>query len=119
MLLHWSVFDRPVELLPPSLSPLSPLPSPVHLSTLRRPPFTRRSPPAFEGLALIQKGHKVHFFTSHHDPDHCFAETRDGTLEVTVYGDWLPRHVFGYLHAVCKCQLPLVGCIASVCAKAM
>lgn len=42
-----------------------------------------------------------HFYTSHHDPDHCFEETRDGTLKVTVYGDWLPRHVFGYLHAVC------------------
>ena len=39
-------------------------------------------------------------YTSHHDPGHCFAETRDGTVKVTVYGDWLPRHVFGYLHAV-------------------
>ena len=40
-------------------------------------------------------------YTSHHDPTHCFAETRDGTVAVTVIGDWLPRHVFGYLHAVC------------------
>lgn len=28
-------------------------------------------------------------------------ETRDGTLPVSVYGDWLPRTLFGYFHAVC------------------
>ena len=39
-------------------------------------------------LALVSKGHTVHMFTSHHDPSHCFKETRDGTLNVTVYGDW-------------------------------
>ena len=43
---------------------------------------------AAAGLALQQKGHPIHFYTSHHDPDHCFVETRDGTFGVTVYGDW-------------------------------
>jgi len=51
-------------------------------------------------LALASKGHPVHMFTSHHDPSHCFKETRDGTLKVTVHGDWIPRHIFGKFHAV-------------------
>ena len=43
------------------------------------------------GLALRTKNHDVHFVTCHHDPDHCFEETRDGSLQVTSVGDWLPR----------------------------
>lgn len=43
-------------------------------------------------LALKSKGHDIHMFTAHHDPDHCFRETSDGTLTVTCVGDWLPRH---------------------------
>jgi alpha-1,3/alpha-1,6-mannosyltransferase len=39
-------------------------------------------------------------YTSHHDPKHCFEETRDGTLEVRVRGDSLPRDVFGRLYIV-------------------
>jgi hypothetical protein len=42
-------------------------------------------------LALKSKGHDVHMYTSHHDPGHCFQETRDGTIKVTVYGDWCVR----------------------------
>jgi alpha-1,3/alpha-1,6-mannosyltransferase len=45
-------------------------------------------------LALQKSGHQVDIFTSHHDPAHCFEETRDGTLRVFVYGDHLPRSVF-------------------------
>ena len=52
-------------------------------------------------LALKGKGYDVHFVTSHHSPQHCFVETRDGTLPVTVVGDWLPRHIFGRFHALC------------------
>ncbi|XP_063225674.1 alpha-1,3/1,6-mannosyltransferase ALG2 [Bacillus rossius redtenbacheri] len=52
-------------------------------------------------LALKKKGHFVHFVTSHHDPSHCFTETKDGTLDVTVVGDWLPRHLFGKFFALC------------------
>ena len=51
-------------------------------------------------VALKSKGHKIHIFTSHHDPKHCFRETTDGTLDVTSAGDWLPRHIFGRLHAL-------------------
>ena len=42
-------------------------------------------------VGLLRKGHTVDIYTSHHDPTHCFAETRDGTLSVTVWGDFLPR----------------------------
>ena len=45
-------------------------------------------------LALKAKGHQVSLFTAHHDPKHCFKETRDGTLQVTCAGDWLPRQCF-------------------------
>ncbi|XP_039288257.1 alpha-1,3/1,6-mannosyltransferase ALG2 [Nilaparvata lugens] len=52
-------------------------------------------------LALHNKGHKVQFLTTHHNSSHCFKETKDGTLPVTVVGDWLPRSVFGRLYALC------------------
>lgn len=52
-------------------------------------------------LALKNKGHEVSFVTSHHDPDHCFTETKDGTIPVTVVGDWLPRNIFGKFFALC------------------
>ncbi|XP_046740570.1 alpha-1,3/1,6-mannosyltransferase ALG2 [Diprion similis] len=52
-------------------------------------------------LALKRKGHEVNFITSHHDPDHCFTETRDGTIPVTVVGEWLPRNIFGKFFALC------------------
>ncbi|CAO3644956.1 unnamed protein product [Cunninghamella blakesleeana] len=46
-------------------------------------------------IAAQKKGHQVIIYTSHHDPQHCFEETRDGTLAVKVIGDFLPRHIFG------------------------
>lgn len=49
-------------------------------------------------LALQRKGHRVAIYTSHHALGHCFAETKDGTLAITVVGDFLPRHLFGYFH---------------------
>lgn len=52
-------------------------------------------------LALKNKGHEVDFVTTHHDPDHCFNETKDGTIPVTVCGDWIPRHIFGHFFALC------------------
>lgn len=52
-------------------------------------------------LALKSRGHEVSFLTNHHDPGHCFEETRDGTLSVQTIGDWLPRSVFGKLAAAC------------------
>lgn len=52
-------------------------------------------------LALKRRGHEIAFYTNHHDPTHCFAETRDGTFPVTVIGDWIPRSVFGRFKAAC------------------
>lgn len=51
-------------------------------------------------VGIQSKGHKVTMYTSHHDPKHCFEETRDGTLEVRVHGDALPRDLFGRLYIV-------------------
>lgn len=52
-------------------------------------------------LALKNCGHKVSFLTNHHDKSHCFEETRNGTLEVKVVGDWIPRNIFGKFYAFC------------------
>ncbi|PBC27493.1 alpha-1,3/1,6-mannosyltransferase ALG2 [Apis cerana] len=51
-------------------------------------------------LALKKGGYEVNFVTTHHDPEHCFSETKDGTIPVTVVGNWLPRHVFGRFFAL-------------------
>eukprot|EP00124_Ichthyophonus_hoferi_P002893 Ihof_evm7s220 gene=Ihof_evmTU7s220 len=52
-------------------------------------------------LALQSQGHKVHMYTAHHDPSHCFIEARDGTIPVSVYGDTLPRAILGRMYALC------------------
>lgn len=52
------------------------------------------------GLALKKNGADVTFFTSHHDHDHCFPETLDGSMPVVVAGDWMPRHIFGRLNVL-------------------
>ncbi|KAA3467757.1 alpha-1,3/1,6-mannosyltransferase ALG2 [Gossypium australe] len=52
-------------------------------------------------VELASHGHNVHIFTAHHDKNRCFEETRAGIFPVTVYGDFLPRHIFYRLHAVC------------------
>ncbi|CAF2065618.1 unnamed protein product [Brassica oleracea var. botrytis] len=52
-------------------------------------------------VELASQGHKVHVFTSHHDKSRCFEETLSGIFQVTVYGSFLPRHIFYRLHAVC------------------
>ncbi|KAL0131409.1 hypothetical protein PUN28_002740 [Cardiocondyla obscurior] len=52
-------------------------------------------------LALKKNGHDVNFLTTHHDLEHCFSETKDGTIPITVVGSWLPRHIFGKFYALC------------------
>ena len=52
-------------------------------------------------LALQNRGHSVSFLTNHHDPTHCFEETRNGTLRIRIVGDWLPRSIFGRFYAFC------------------
>lgn len=52
-------------------------------------------------LALKSKAHSVQFVTAHHDKNHCFQETRDGSLTVIAVGDWLPRSILGHCYALC------------------
>ncbi|KAM7278690.1 hypothetical protein ACFE04_005824 [Oxalis oulophora] len=52
-------------------------------------------------VELSSHGHNVRIFTAHHDKNRCFEETLTGTFPVSVYGDFLPRHIFYRLHAVC------------------
>jgi alpha-1,3/alpha-1,6-mannosyltransferase len=45
-------------------------------------------------LALQRKGNSVKIFTSFHDKNHCFPETRDGTLEVESITQRIPFTLF-------------------------
>ncbi|KAI0046923.1 glycosyltransferase family 4 protein [Auriscalpium vulgare] len=49
-------------------------------------------------LGLQRLGHTVAIYTSHHDPSHCFDETRDGTLKVHAVVPPFPRSVNGKFH---------------------
>lgn len=67
-------------------------------------------------LALKNRGHEVTIFTSHHDKNHCFPETKDGTLKVVVLGNSIfPRNVFGRGAILCAVlrQIHLVEQIRS------
>lgn len=50
--------------------------------------------------ALKARGHAVNIFTNYHDMNHCYPETRDGTLPVYVYGDTGFSSIFGRFHVV-------------------
>ncbi|KAJ6829769.1 alpha-1,3/1,6-mannosyltransferase ALG2-like [Iris pallida] len=52
-------------------------------------------------VELASNGHSVHVFTAHHDKNRCFEETLSSSFPVTVYGCFLPRHIFYRFHAVC------------------
>ncbi|SPO03536.1 related to mannosyltransferase alg2 [Cephalotrichum gorgonifer] len=53
-------------------------------------------------VGLQERGHKVVIFTSHCDPNHCFEEARDGTLDVRVRGNYLfPASIFSRLTILC------------------
>ncbi len=69
-------------------------------------------------VALSRSGHRVRFFTSHHDPSHCFPETRPGgpdSLPVTVAGGWFPRSVLGRMVALCTYLRMVLAAIHLVC----
>jgi alpha-1,3/alpha-1,6-mannosyltransferase len=51
--------------------------------------------------ALAQQGDDVIFLTNHFDKNHTFEELKNGEFPVQVYGDWLPRSVFGKCQALC------------------
>ncbi|KAA8525127.1 hypothetical protein F0562_007009 [Nyssa sinensis] len=59
-------------------------------------------------VELASYGHNVHIFTAHHDKTRCFEETLAGTFPVTVYGAFLPRHIFYRFHAVFSVVIPLM-----------
>jgi len=50
-------------------------------------------------LACQELKHNVHIITNHHDPNHCFEETKT-KLSVQVVGDWFPRSMFGKFYAL-------------------
>ncbi|CAE7864099.1 ALG2 [Symbiodinium sp. KB8] len=52
-------------------------------------------------VALQKAGHEVNIFTARHETNHCFEETRNGTLRVHVHGNFLPRRVLGRFYAAC------------------
>lgn len=66
-------------------------------------------------LALKNKGHSVSFVTTHHDFNHCFEETKDGSFPVTVVGDWIPRNIFGKLYALCAYVRMIYAALYIVC----
>ncbi|KAH9996682.1 mannosyltransferase [Russula compacta] len=49
-------------------------------------------------VGLQKLGHTVEIYTSHHDPAHCFDETRDGTLVVHAIHPPFPRNIRGKFH---------------------
>ncbi|KAJ3771265.1 glycosyltransferase family 4 protein [Lentinula raphanica] len=49
-------------------------------------------------LGLQNLGHQVDIYTSHHDPNHCFEETKDGRLKVHHIVPPFPRAINGKFH---------------------
>ena len=49
-------------------------------------------------VGLVKHKHAVHMFTSHYDENRSFSETREGLFEISVHGDWLPRHCCQFFH---------------------
>lgn len=45
-------------------------------------------------LGLQARGHSVDIYTSHHDPNHCFEETRDGTSCIALVKGIIPTIIF-------------------------
>jgi len=52
-------------------------------------------------INLKAAGHRVVLFTAHHDRTRCFEETTNGSIDVRVYGDFLPLHLRQRLRAPC------------------
>lgn len=51
--------------------------------------------------ALASSGHEIIFLTNHFDSTHAFDELKSELYPVEVYGDWLPRSIFGKFQALC------------------
>ncbi|XP_050306775.1 alpha-1,3/1,6-mannosyltransferase ALG2-like [Anthonomus grandis grandis] len=52
-------------------------------------------------VALKKQNHDVLFVTNHFDKNHAFEELKNDEFPVSVYGDWLPRSIFGKCQALC------------------
>jgi alpha-1,3/alpha-1,6-mannosyltransferase len=44
---------------------------------------------------LKNKGNFVKIYTPYHDKNHCFPETKDGTIPVEVRGNLIPPKIKG------------------------
>ncbi|KAL2364506.1 hypothetical protein RJZ56_002551 [Blastomyces dermatitidis] len=68
-------------------------------------------------LSLQARGHRVKIYTSHRDPNHCFEEARDGTLDVAVRGNTMfPDQIAGrfrVLFAVLRQMHLVAGLLAA------
>ncbi|KAF8894830.1 mannosyltransferase [Infundibulicybe gibba] len=66
-------------------------------------------------LGLQALGHHVDIYTSHHDPSHCFEETKNGSLNVHHIKPPFPRAVKGKFHILLAHarQLHLTGYLLS------
>ncbi|KAI1780419.1 glycosyltransferase family 4 protein [Hypoxylon cercidicola] len=54
-------------------------------------------------VGLQNRGHRVVIFTSHCDPQHCFDEARDGTLDVRVRGNTIvPPSILARFSILCS-----------------
>lgn len=51
--------------------------------------------------ALSSQQNEIYFLTNHFDKNHAFEELKSGKIRVDVFGDWLPRSIFGRFQALC------------------
>jgi alpha-1,3/alpha-1,6-mannosyltransferase len=65
-------------------------------------------------LALQKKGHYVKIYTPFHDPNHCFKETKDGTIDVEVRGGIFPQTIFKKFWTLCAI-IRMILCSLYVC----
>lgn len=60
--------------------------NPCHLSNMFLPSKGGAERLIVDAASGLQKrGHTVHIYTSYHDPNHCFEETRDGAFVLLSY----------------------------------
>ena len=61
--------------------------------------------------------YRVSILTSHHDKKHAFTETRDGTINVKVFGDFLPTKLLGGGAILCAIVRSLYLSAAILCTE--
>lgn len=66
------------------------------------------------GIALQGYHHDITFYTSYHNPERCFRETADGTLNVFVEGMQWPRAFFGGIGHVFWAIWRMIWCVLQV-----